>query len=148
MDSLKIDTGAIKLLINDGPDCIEFNPKDTVFAEKYYALLKTLNKEKEKYLQRAEAIDANKEKDADGIDANAPEKLQFMRDVCEFMNKQIDAVFGPGTSKKLFGSVLNIYQYEQFFQGVTPFIQKARTEKIQQYVPPASVKRKKHAAMK
>jgi len=40
MDNLRIDTGIKKILINDGPEFIEFNPSDVIFAEKFYKLTK------------------------------------------------------------------------------------------------------------
>jgi hypothetical protein len=49
MESLHINTGGIRLCINDDPNrVIEFNPQDLSFAERFYSLLSDFEgKEKE-----------------------------------------------------------------------------------------------------
>lgn len=40
MDSIRIDTGGVRLMVNGDPQrVIAFNPHDVVFAERFYALL-------------------------------------------------------------------------------------------------------------
>ena len=43
MDSIRIDTGLKRIAINEDPNrIIEFNPKDLLFAEKFYAMVKEI----------------------------------------------------------------------------------------------------------
>ena len=148
MDSIRIDTGVKKILINDGPEFIEFNPNDVSFAEKFYSLISEFEAKMVEYQARSDEIDANKEVDAHDIPVNFGALITLMRDVCEFVRERIDHLFGAGTSQKCFGDALNLNMFEQFFDGITPFIQRARTEKVNKYTPPPVSKKRKRAVMK
>ena len=147
MDKIRVDAGVKKILINDGPEFIEFNPGDIGFAERFYGLVKDFDSRRVKYLERSTEIEANKELDDSGLPANVPEGLQLVREVCERMREQIDVVFGGGTSQKVFGDALSPDMFEQFFAGITPFIETARNKKIAKYIKP-NAKSKKRVAMK
>jgi hypothetical protein len=134
MDSLRIDNGVKRIMINDGPNFIEFNPSDVIFAERFYELLKKFEEKQIQFEQQAEKLDSQKDQlDANGLPMNLENQLAFMRDVCAFMREQIDFLFGSGTSQAVFGDVLSIEGIEQFFEGITPFIQTARAEKLKKY---------------
>ena len=149
MDSIKIDAGVKRILINDGPAYIEFNPSDINFAERFYELVKDFQAKKTEYQRRSEEIDANIADDSDGIPANLPDGLALMREACEFVRERIDRLFGKGTCQKSFGDALSLDMFMQFFDGVSPYIQRARTDKASKYAPPpASSKRHKRAVMK
>jgi hypothetical protein len=137
-DSITIVTGMRHILINGGPEFIEFNPSDISFAERFYALIADFNTKKAGYEERADAIDGNKTLDANGLPANVPEGLALMREVCEYMRAEIDKLFGAGTSNKVFGSALSIDMFTQFFDGLMPFIQQARTSQVGKYLIPAT----------
>ena len=148
MDNIRIDLGIKKVLINDGPEFIEFNPSDVAFAEQFYQLMKEFELKRVEYQARAAEIDAITELDPDGIPVNFPDKLAIMREVCEFMREKIDDLFGKGTSQKVFGDARTLNMFEQFITGITPYIRAERKKKIEKYVPSAtSVKRRKHKVM-
>jgi hypothetical protein len=131
MENIRIDTGVKRVTINDGPEYLEFNPSDIIFAEKFYRLINEFENKKVEYLARAEEIDKNTEKDSNGIAKNIEER--------------IDSLFGEGSSKKLFGEALSLNMFEQFFTGITPFIQTVRANKIGKYIPePLPVPRRRH----
>ena len=133
MDSLRIDTGVKKILINDGPEFIEFNPNDVSFAERFYSLIQEFEVKLKDYQARSDEIDGNKELDGNGIPVNFEARIALMREVCEFIRGKIDHLFGDGTSQRVFGNALSLNMFEQFFTGITPFIQKARYEKVAKY---------------
>lgn len=133
MDSIRIETGVKNIQVNDGPEFITFDPTDVSFAEKFYALVQEFGTKQVEYKKRAELIDANKELDLNGIPVNFPEGLAMMREVCEFMRDKIDDLFGKDTSRKCFGDALSLSVFEQFFVGITPYIQSARAEKTKRY---------------
>jgi hypothetical protein len=135
MDSLKINTGIKRILINDGPEFIEFNPSDVAFAERFQSLIADFRGKQAEYQARAAELD-NQELDADGIPVNLTDGLALMREVCTYMRGRIDWLFGAGTSQKVFGDALVLDAFAQFFEGVTPFIQAARSEKAAQYSRP------------
>lgn len=146
METLVIDTGEKRIAINGDPDrVIVFNPSDVVFAEKFYALQLRLSEKNTELETRAKSIDANKEVDANGIPVNFTERAEFFHELHKYMCTEIDSVFGEGTSQKVFGDFVppSSDVYEQFFNGIKPFINKARTEKIAQYTTTVSAKRNK-----
>jgi hypothetical protein len=148
MDSIHIDLGVKRIQINDGPEFIQFSPDDITFAERFYQLIQDFQVKQAEYQVRAEAIDANKEVDANGIPANVPAGLALMHEVCGFMRERIDLLFGEGTSQKVFGDALSLTMYESFFTQITPFIQRSRSEKLAQYAPPLVAKKRHKKVMK
>lgn len=133
-NNLNIDTGVVRLTINDDPKrVIKFNPSDVVFAEKFYRLIKEFELKQVSYQTRADEIDAVKDVDEHGIPANIEDSFEFLKDVCGYMREKIDGVFGEGTSQTAFEDAVNLEMFEQFFDGITPFIEKARTKKTQAY---------------
>jgi hypothetical protein len=134
MDSLKINTGIKRIMINDDPDnIITFNPSDVAFAERFYSLISEFEGKLAEFKARSEAIDANTEVDINDIPVNLQDRLDLMRDACIYIRERIDHLFGDGTSQKVFGDVLNLDCFTQFFEGITPFIQTARSEKLAKY---------------
>lgn len=135
MDSIKIDLGVKRIAINnDEKRVIEFNPQDIVFVERFYQLIKTFEAQEAEFQMRAKELEADTEKDEFGIPTNTPETLQLVSDLCDFLKEQIDLVFGSGASQTVFGDAKTMNMFEQFFSGITPFIQEARTEKVKKYV--------------
>lgn len=144
MDSLKIQSGERRIAINDDPNrIIVFNPQDVTFAEKFYRLIGEFENKSNEYRKQFEELEKVTDKDEHGFPVNMPERLEILRDVCEYINTQIDNLFGAGASEKAFNGAMELDLYTQFFDGMTPFIQEARKEKIAKYTTPASAKRNK-----
>jgi hypothetical protein len=142
MESLRID-GFIQLAINDDPErVISFAPDDIMFAERFYRLLDALREKETEYRKRAGELSENKAVDDYGIPEMAPAGIDLLRDVCDFMRDEIDKLFGEGTSDKAFGEIRSLDMIEQFFKGITPYIQNARQSKTQRYVSPVIEKRR------
>lgn len=146
IDDIQINTGEKVLTINGDPlRTIRFNPDDLVFAEKFYNLISTFEAKSEEYIQRNNALEADKRKGADGLPINTPERLALLREACLFLRGQIDDLFGAGTSQTVFGDAINLNMFEQFFSGVLPYITAARTPKLQPYLKQtAEVARRRH----
>ncbi len=133
---MKLTTGRIEIPIErDGEDVggLAFNPNDLAFVERYYGLISEFEAKEKEYQQKAEALEQNKEFDSYGIPKNMKEGLALLKDICQFMRSRIDYVFGEGTSQLVFGEANTLDMFEQFFEGVTPHIQKARTGKVEKY---------------
>jgi hypothetical protein len=134
MDSIKITSGVKRIAINEDEErVIVFNPTDIVFAEKFYRLLGNFQDKLKEYQVRSAEIEAVKDVDENGLPANLDTRIALLREVCEYMAGQIDYLFGPGTARKIDEGALDLSIYEQFFTGITPFVQKARVEKIERY---------------
>lgn len=133
-NNISIDTGELRITINDDPDrVLVFNPKDVVFAEKFFNLVGDFKEQLEMYKSRMVEIELVDEKDDNGLPVNASDRLDVLKETCRYVNTQIDVLFGEGTSTMLFGSVLNLEVFTQFFNGLIPFVEKARKEKVQKY---------------
>lgn len=136
MDSIQITTGVKRIAINDDPErVIAFNPHDIAFAERFYALMQNFEGKQREYAARAEALDQDIGVDDNGLPVNLGERIAFMRDICEYYHAQIDALFGDGTAFKVFDGALGLEMIQQFFEGITPFIQHVRQEKVAKYQP-------------
>ena len=134
MDNIRIDTGVRRLTINDDPErVIEFNPEDVLFVERFYALIKTFQEKEVEFQKRVDELSAEEEKDSYGVPVNTQEILEFVIEVCNFLREQIDNVFGPGTSMTVFADTQSLDMFEQFFNGIAPFVQTARTKKVAKY---------------
>lgn len=135
--NLTINTGELRIVINDDPArVLVFNPTDVGFAERFYDLLTFFEARQADYEARAAALDAATDTGADGLPANLPAQLAFQREVCAAMRDQIDHLFGDGTAQTVFGDVHSIDQIVQFFEGITPFIESARAERVRRYTKP------------
>lgn len=137
MQSLHINTGEIRLAVNDDPNrIIAFNPTDISFAERFYGLLGEFEEKEKEYRQKAAALQDDTETNSMGIPTNFGPALALLRETSEFMREKIDDVFGEGTSQAAFGDANTLDMFEQFFNGITPFIQTAREKKVSKYTTP------------
>lgn len=133
-DNIRIDSGIKRITINDDPNrVIEFNPEDVVFVERFYNLLSEFKSSEKDFLERAKQLDTETEKDEFGVPVNAAERIQLMKDLCDWCKEKIDHLFGEGTSKTVFGDANNIDMFIQFFEGITPFLESARNKKVNKY---------------
>lgn len=134
MQSLQIDTGEIRLAINNDPErVIVFNPSDVLFAERFYKMAGTLEETVTQYQVRMTALEKETRTDEKGVPINADARMELVKEISTYFRGQIDELFGAGTSQKAFGDTLNMSVFTQFFEGITPFIKQARTDKIQKY---------------
>lgn len=132
--NLNINTGEIRLTIDGDPNrVISFNPEDIGFVERFYGLISEFEGKAEEYRKKAQEIEKNKETDKYGIPKNTDDSIALIREACEYFRHKIDEIFGKGTSNTVFGEINTLEMFVSFFEGITPFIQKARTEKIKKY---------------
>lgn len=146
MDTLNIhiNTGEKRVTINDDPTrVIVFNPTDVLFAERFYSLLGELKQKLNEFKERGAALSAESKKDEDGLPVNMQAQISLQVETCNYLSEKVDALFGKDTSQKAFGDVRNLEVFLQFFNGVLPFFETARAEKIAAYTSPASAKRNK-----
>ena len=134
MESLKLNHGTIRLAVDDDPNrVIAFNPADVGFVERFYSLISRLEAKEKEYQARLQGIDETA-KDEHGLPANFGQQLQILKDICADLRAEIDEVFGAGTSQAAFGSINALSMFEEFFAGITPFIQQARSDKLQKHL--------------
>ena len=142
MEDFVVKTGVKRMMINGNPEnVIEFNPSDVAFAEKFYNLAKEIKHTFEEGQKRESVIAKNKEVDEDGFPLNIRDEFAFTRELCEKMRAKVDELFGDGTIKKVFGESLFPEMFLNFLDAISPYLQSARSEKMEKYVPQA---RKRH----
>lgn len=137
--SIRIDTGEVRLLINDDESrVIAFNPNDISFLEAFFELLEDFEKKEKEFRNEERVLNANKDVDGHGLPKNIKGKIALNRKICRYMREKIDSVFGEGTSDTAFGTANTMDMFSQFFDGITPFIKSARDDKTSKYLASAS----------
>ena len=146
MDSIQIDTGVKRIMVNDDPArVIEFNPSDLIFVEKFYGLISEFEVKMTEYQKQAEQNEKITTLGADGFPINMAERLRLLHEACDFICGRIDYVFGENTSAKVFDGARTLEMFSQFLDGISPFISKTRSEKVNKYTNPESAKRNKRS---
>lgn len=136
MDNLQIITGEKRIpIVRDSVPAGElvFNPSDVLFAEKFYRLLGDFQSKTKDFEAKEKEIEKTTGNDANGIPLNAGARIELVKEICTYFHEQIDWVFGANTSAMVFGGVCSFDAIEQFFLGVQPFIQTARSAKLEKY---------------
>ncbi len=124
VETLKIESGRVELAVNGDPErIIAFDPEDVAFAAGFYGLAGRFAQKEEEYRARAAAL---QEGDAQGT-------IVLMEEMCGWLRKEIDGLFGEGTCETAFGSGNSLRMYQQFFEGVVPYVRKAREKKLAAY---------------
>lgn len=144
MQNINIGTGEISLSVNGDPKrLIAFNPRDTLFAQKFYRLIGNFRTKSNEYISRATQMDAVTDVDESGLPLNLQERLDLVNDICGYVREQIDIVFGEGTSQIAFGDANSLDAIGDFFDGITPYVRQARANKVEKYIPKKSSKPRK-----
>ena len=132
--SIQINTSTVRVLVNDDPNrVIEFNPEDIAFIDAFYGLIQEFDSKMNEFKRRELIIHKNKAVDKFGIPVSTKEEIKLTKDLCAYLRKQIDTLFGAGTSDTAFGKANTPEMFVQFFDGITPFIQTAREKKVSKY---------------
>ncbi|MBK8467730.1 MAG: hypothetical protein IPL32_18100 [Chloracidobacterium sp.] len=141
--SIVINTGEKRVMINDDPTrVIVFNPTDVLFAERFYTLLGELKEKLTEFNLQGQEL-GRSEKDSDGMPVNMAAQIQLQIETCNYMREKVDQLFGDGTSQTAFGDVRNLEVFRQFFDGILPFFETTRVEKVASYTTAASARRSK-----
>lgn len=134
MSSIQINSDEKRIAINDDPErVIVFNPSDVLFAERFYRLMDEFQQKLTEYKRRFSELEKNQEADEFGIPKNFGDRIHLAVELCNYMRDEIDKVFGAGTSQKAFGDDRTLDMFMQFFNGLTPYIQRVRSEIMEKY---------------
>lgn len=128
MDSLQVRTGQISLrILDDNGDergIFSFNPEDVESAKQVVLLqeeLKVKNEEFDKKLEQAETTE---------------EKVNLLADIVQYFRGLVDQCFGEGSSQILFGNACTLSMFYDFFEGITPYYEKASKKRMAKYQNP------------
>lgn len=128
MDSLKISTGRVRLQIVDEAGnqrgIFSFNPSDIQSAKRIIEIQKEFeakNSEFQARINNAETLE---------------EKVTILDDLVSYFESVIDDCFGSGSSQILFGDDKSVEMFYDFFDGITPYYEKASKERMAKYMQP------------
>ena len=103
IDSIRIDTGAKRIEVNDEGEYITLNFADQSLPTRFFAMADDFQEKEPEYRARAEAIDANTDlTEYERMRATAQLNLEFHT----YFKEQIDALFGANTCRKVFGDIV------------------------------------------
>lgn len=129
MDNLNFDSGMMELAINgDESRILRFNPENIDFQDALFKMLNDTNDKMKEFETLAKDYDA-KAKKMDPIKA-LEERIKLHRSIDEFINKEIDIVFGENVSDMLFQktsptakSSSGQYIFMNFFEALLKIVQ-------------------------
>jgi hypothetical protein len=122
--SIRVDNGMRYIEVNDNGDTIGISIEDAAFYEKYNAFLKWLQSQNEEHQKATEEESI----------------LEFMAKFGRELSDKLDSLFGAGASKKVFGDATpSVYMAHDFFEQITPIMEKIgkeRTKELQKKYSP------------
>lgn len=125
MESLQVRTGQISLNILDDAGesrgVFKFNPEDIQSAKRVFELQSEFNVKQEEFQKRAEQCETPEQ------------KLELLDEVVSYFRNLVDDCFGAGSSDLLFGNAKTLTMFEDFFNGITPYYQKASEARMAKY---------------
>lgn len=133
MDSLRIDNGTKKIDVNDAGEYIEFSIVNNDFFRAFFDLLRWFDDQENR--KEIKEIDEQSDKVAseDGTEINydAANNVLDLRDkISKEACEKIDNIFGDEASRKIFGGVVpDMYMIADFFEKISPFIEKYQKDR-------------------
>lgn len=135
MDSLRIDNGLKKIEVNDAGEYIEFSVTNNDFFRTFSDLIQWFEEQENR--QEIKDMEEQQEKvvSEDGEKINY-DVLNSVLDIREKISKEvcekIDNIFGSEASKKIFGGIVpDMFSIADFFEQITPLIEKYAKERNQ-----------------
>jgi hypothetical protein len=125
MESLQVRTGQIslKILDDDGDErgVFRFNPEDIESAKRVFALQEELVVKQKEFEEKMAKAGASEE------------RINVLDEIVDYFNGAIDSCFGEGSSQILFGGAKTVSMYENFFEGIAPYYEKAAKKRTAKY---------------
>lgn len=133
---IRVNTGVVKVDVNDDGEYITLNFGDHDFANKFYGLQdKVQAMSAQMSTEEAEAREKYKDNPSEQNKAVADVSLKFHKQ----LKGDIDAVFGEDTCRKVFGDIVPwAYMYKDFFDQLAPYFEqfaKDSLKRVSKYNP-------------
>lgn len=133
MDKLRVDGGIKNIEVNDNGDYISIPISDTTFYERFGEIMKNFERKEIEYNQKAKELsEKHKDKPSDDVDATI-DGIQLYSRICKDTCAELDNLFGEGCCQKVFVGIESpgIELIGDFFEQITPFLQKYANERNQ-----------------
>ena len=122
-------SNTVRLTVNDDPDrVVEFNPSDVGFVSRFYDLMDNVEAKEGEYNAKLEEIQKDSSINSFGAPNALKKEIALTAEICDYMREQVDAVFGEGTSRTVFGDMNVPAMFGEFFNEIAPHITAARNK--------------------
>lgn len=141
MDKLRVDSGIKTIEVNDDGECIRFSVTDSAFFENFFRLINWFEGDelKKSINDLEEKKDAFENKDISLLQ----EIVSTQKGIIAQVMEKIDSIFGVDASRKIFsGTIPDIYAVADFFEQISPYIEKYAKERNKVISSKYSAKRK------
>jgi hypothetical protein len=125
METLRIDTGRVNLRVEDSEGnergIFSFNPGDVNTAERFLSVqeeYKKLSAEYDEEIKNATTTE---------------QQLAVLKRCVSDIEGLIDVCFGEGSSEILFGEDCSLTMFLDFFDGITPYFEKASKDRVEKF---------------
>lgn len=136
MPGIRVNNGAKKIEVNDNGDYITLDFGDNSFPDRFFNLIDNVAKRAEEAIPAAQKIAEEHEENGEAF---MRETAALWRKVHEDIMEEVDAFFGPGTCKKVFGDIVpGVELYDDFFRQLMPYFEefsRERAAKLEKYSP-------------
>lgn len=136
MPGIRVNNGAKKIEVNDNGDYITLDFGDNSFPDRFFNLIDNVEKRAEEAIPAAQKIAEEHEENSEAF---MRETAALWRKVHEDIMEEVDAFFGPGTCKKVFGDIVpGVELYDDFFRQLMPYFEefsRERAAKLEKYSP-------------
>ena len=125
MQSLQVRTGEISLQILDDEGTergiFKFNPDDVQSAKRIFFFFLEFDVKSKEFDKRIEAAETTED------------KVTILDEMVTYFEEVIDSCFGEGSSQVLFGNAKSLTMFDDFFEGILPYYQKASEKRMSKY---------------
>ncbi len=134
-NTFRINTGAVKIEVNDEGEFITLPFGDQSFPSRFFALIEDFNSREAEFKGKAENIEKTDQAELEKAASNVALNLE----IHQYFKTEIDKVFGAETCRKVFGDIVpSVELYAEFFDRLKPYFDKfnkERTQKMKKYSP-------------
>ena len=120
-NKFRINTGTVKIEVNDQGEYIELLFGDQSFPKRVFDLMQNFEEKREEVIEEF------------GFDDITPgEAVEKNLEIHTFFRDEIDKVFGPETCRKVFGNIIpSVEMLAQFFECLEPYFEDFRKKQVQ-----------------
>lgn len=130
MEKLRVSSLAKKIEVNDAGEYITLNLDDQAFLPALMAIIDDFNAKMPEYQKRAEALDAEPGDTEELRFEKMRKALAYNLEIHQELKERIDGVFHDEACRKVFGDIVPpVDAYAEFFEQLTPYIQKYSQER-------------------
>lgn len=133
MDSLRVNSGIKNIEVNDNGDYISIPISDTSFFERFGEMMKNFERKQAEIEQQGKELsEKHKDKPDDDVDMIV-DTISLYSQLCKDVCAELDNLFGDGCCQKVFVGIEtpSVELIGDFFEKITPFLQKYAQERNQ-----------------